>query len=108
MQSTIRDVSKTSLWAGRILSGMVVLLLLFTAMFSLLKPHAARQGFAHYGYPDGAMLRIIVVEIACAVLYLIPRTSVVGAILMTGYLGAQRLRTCEWASRSFFRWLLAS
>ena len=39
------------------------------------------------GYPDGAMLRITVIEIACATLYAIPRTSVLGAILLTGYLG---------------------
>ncbi len=80
-------VSKGSLWAGRVLSALAVLLFFFTAMFGLLKPDVARQGFAHYGYPDSAMLRITIIELACAVIYAIPRTSVLGAILLTGYLG---------------------
>jgi hypothetical protein len=79
--------SKTSLWAGRILSTLAVLLFAFTAAFGLLKPEVARQGFAHYGYPDSAFLRITIVEIICAVMYAIPRTSIFGAILLTGYLG---------------------
>jgi DoxX-like family len=80
-------VSRTSLWAGRVLSALVLLLIGFTAMFGVLKPDVARQGFVHYGYPDGALLRITIIEIACAILYAIPRTSVLGAILLTGYLG---------------------
>lgn len=80
-------VSKASLWAGRILSALAVLLFVFTAMFSLLKPAVAMQGFAHYGYPQRAFLPIAIVELACAILYAIPRTSVLGAILLTGYLG---------------------
>jgi hypothetical protein len=80
-------VSRTSLWAGRILSALVLLLIGFTAMFGVLKPDVAKQGFAHYGYSDGAMLRITILEIACAILYAIPRTSMLGAILLTGYLG---------------------
>jgi len=89
MQSATEDgaVSSTSLWAGRILSALPVLLFAFTGMFSLLNPAAAQQGSAHYGYPDGALLRIVIVELACAIIYAIPRTSVLGAILMTGYLG---------------------
>jgi hypothetical protein len=89
MQPTIQtaSASRASLWAGRILSALAVLLFIFTGMFALLKPAMAMQGFVHYGYPDGAMQRIIIVEIACAVLYAIPRTSVLGAILLTGYLG---------------------
>jgi hypothetical protein len=80
-------VSKKSLWAGRILSTLAVLLFAFTAAFSVFKPDMARQGFAHYGYPEGAMLRIVIAEIVCAILYAIPRTSVFGAILLTAYLG---------------------
>jgi hypothetical protein len=76
-----------SLWAGRILSALPVLLFIFGGMFSLLKPDAVAKGFVHYGYPDSALLRIAIVEIACALVYAIPRTSVLGAILMTGYLG---------------------
>ncbi|MFZ1132137.1 MAG: DoxX family protein [Terriglobales bacterium] len=79
--------AKTSLWAGRILSALAVLLFVGTGLFSLLKPEVAAQASIRYGYPDGAMLRIAIVEIACAVIYAIPRSSVLGAILLTGYLG---------------------
>lgn len=80
-------VSKKALWTGRILSALPVLLFLFTASFTFLKPEVAMQGFAHYGYPPNSALRIVIVEVACAVVYAIPQTSVLGAILMTGYLG---------------------
>jgi DoxX-like family len=79
--------SRMSLWAGRILSALPVLLFIFGGMFSLLKPDAMAKGFVHYGYPDGSLWRIAVLEIACAIVYAVPRTSVLGAILMTGYLG---------------------
>lgn len=85
--SPIAPVSKTSLWAGRVLSGLAIALFVVTGLFSLLKPAVAAQGFAHYGYPNGALLPVALVEIACAMVYAIPRTSVLGAILLTGYLG---------------------
>jgi len=85
--SSTAHISKTSLWAGRILSALAVLLFVGTGLFSLLKPEVAAQGAARYGYPDGAMPRIAMVEIACAIVYAIPQTSVLGAILLTGYLG---------------------
>jgi hypothetical protein len=89
MQSTTQTtaVSNASLWAGRILSALAVLLFGFTALFSLLKPALAMQGFVHYGYPEEAFLRIAIIELACVILYAIPRTSILGAILLTGYLG---------------------
>ena len=89
MKTTVETtpVSKKMLWAGRVLSSLPVLLFAFTATFCLLNPAAAAQGFAHYGYPDGAMLPITFVELACAIVYAIQRTAVLGAILMTGYLG---------------------
>jgi hypothetical protein len=77
----------TSLWAGRVLSALAVLLFGFTATFSMLKPEAAKQGFAHYQYPDRSMLPIAIAEAACAIIYAIPGTSILGAILLTGYLG---------------------
>ena len=89
MHSTaeVASVSKKSLWAGRILTGLVVLVFVFTAALGMLNPAAAAQGFAHYGYPPGSMVPIAVVDWACVLLYAIPRTSVLGAILLTGYLG---------------------
>ena len=89
MQSTAQPsvASKKMIWAGRVLSALPVLLFIFFGTLGLLKPAMAAQGFAHYGYPDGSLLRITLLEIACAIVYAIPRTSVLGAILMTGYLG---------------------
>jgi hypothetical protein len=79
--------SRISLWAGRILSGLPVLLFAFTGMFGLLKPDGATQGAIRYGYAPGTLMHITIVELACAAVYAIPRTSVLGAVLMTGYLG---------------------
>jgi hypothetical protein len=74
-------------WAGYILSGLPALLLLFSAGMKLLRNPQAVQGFATYGYPANAVLGIGLLELVCTVLYLIPRTAVLGAILLTGYMG---------------------
>jgi len=89
MQSAAQTapVSKKKLWAGRILSALPVLMLLFSGVMKLMKPAAVVQGFAHFGYPESLALCIGILELACAVVYVIPRTSVLGAILLTGYLG---------------------
>ncbi len=79
--------SPAALWTGRALSGLVILLFFFSAGFGLLKPAAMMPAFAHYNYPDGALFRITIAELLCAIVYAIPRTSVLGAILLTGYLG---------------------
>jgi DoxX-like protein len=53
----------------------------------LAKPAPVVEGFVRLGYPESLALGIGIVELACAVIYVIPRTSVLGAILLTGYLG---------------------
>jgi uncharacterized membrane protein YphA (DoxX/SURF4 family) len=80
-------VSRKALWAGRILTGLMALMLLFSAVMKLLQPEDVLKEFARLGYPETLALAIGIVEIACAVLYVIPRTSILGAILLTGYLG---------------------
>ncbi len=80
-------LSKKMLWAGRIMSTLPVLLLLFSGVLKLWKPAPVVQGFAHFGYPESLALSLGILELACTVIYVIPRTSVLGAILMTGYLG---------------------
>ena len=89
MQSATQTapVSKKKLWAGRIISALPVLLLLFSGVMKLMKPAPLVQGFAQFGYPESLILKIGILEIFCTVVYMIPRTSVLGAILMTGYLG---------------------
>ena len=80
-------VSKKMLWAGYIISVLPVLLLLFSGVMKLVKPASVVEGFVRLGYPESLALGIGVVELACAVVYVIPQTSVLGAILLTGYLG---------------------
>ena len=53
----------------------------------MLRPSAVLQSFAGYGYPEHLLVAIGLLEIACTVVYVIPRTSILGAILVTGYLG---------------------
>jgi hypothetical protein len=95
-------VSKKSLWAGRIISALVGLLLVFSGVMKLLKPAPILQGFAHFGYPESLILGIGILEIACAIVYLIPRTSVLGAILVTGYLGGATATNVRVADPSFY------
>lgn len=80
-------VSKGSLWAGWILGLLPVALLLFSASGKVLHAGAVVEGFHKFGYADRVILPLGIVEVACAVLYLIPRTAVLGAVLLTGYLG---------------------
>jgi hypothetical protein len=78
-------------WTGRIMSALPVLLLLFSATLKFLKPPSVAQGFTQLGISENLAQPLAVLEVACTVLYLIPRTSVLGAILLTGYLGGATL-----------------
>ena len=81
------SVSKAALWAGRVLSALPVLLLLFSAAMKFAKPPEVIKGFVELGYPERLSVPLGVVEIACAIVFVIPQTAVLGAILLTGYLG---------------------
>src|SRR5438132_14375675 len=89
MQSAIEDtpVSKKALWAGRIISVLPALFLLFDAVMKLVKPAFVVEATVKLGYPESVILGLGIVLLACTVLYLMPRTAVLGAILLTGYLG---------------------
>jgi hypothetical protein len=80
-------ISKTRLWAGRIISALPVLMLLFSGVMKLIKPAPVLVEFARLGFPESSALGIGIIEILCTVVYVIPRTSVLGAILLTAYLG---------------------
>jgi len=80
-------VSKKMLWVGRILSGLLGALLLADSVGKFVKPAAVVEGTVRLGYHESIILPLGIVLFACTVLYLIPRTSVLGAILLTGYLG---------------------
>jgi uncharacterized membrane protein YphA (DoxX/SURF4 family) len=80
-------IAKKWLWAGRIMSTLPVLLLLFSSVMKVIKPVAVVEEFARLGYPASLALGIGLLEMACTVLYVIPRTAMLGAIVLTGYLG---------------------
>src|SRR6266852_5260749 len=72
--------SKKTLWAGRILSGLAVLFLLFDAIIKLLRHPAAMQGAIQLGYPESVVFGLGMVLLVCLVFYLVPRTAVLGAV----------------------------
>src|SRR5262245_16049388 len=80
-------VSKKALWAGYIMSALPVLMLLFSAVMKLVNPPPVAEGLKQLGLPESFALKLGVVELCCTLLYIIPRTAVLGAILLTGYLG---------------------
>jgi len=82
------SVSKKALWAGRIISALPALMLIFaSALSKFLKPAGVVEQFARLGYPENVILGIGILELTCTIVYIIPRVSVLGAILLTGYLG---------------------
>lgn len=85
--TTSRPASKGMLWTGRVISALPVLMMLGGGIFGLLNPAQVEKGMAEHGYPAQYARGIIVTEIACAAVYLVPQTAVLGAILLTGYLG---------------------
>src|SRR5258708_40198507 len=81
------SASKTAVWPGRIISALVVIFLLFDSTIKVLKLAAAAEGTVQAGYPATAVQPIGIVLLVCILLYVIPRTSVLGAILLTEYFG---------------------
>ena len=79
--------AKGGLWAGRIVSWLVGLFLLLDGVAKLFKPAPVIEGTVKLGYSESVIIPLGIVLIACTILYLIPRTAVLGAILLTGYLG---------------------
>jgi uncharacterized membrane protein YphA (DoxX/SURF4 family) len=80
-------VSKRALWTGRVMSTLPVLMLLFSAAMKFAKPPAAVEGMAKLGLPESLLFGLGILELVCTIIYIIPRTAVLGAILLTGYLG---------------------
>lgn len=79
--------SRTSITAGRILSGLVIAFLLFDSLGKLLVVPPVLEGTKQLGYPVDVIFGLGVTLLACVVMYAIPRTSILGAILLTGWLG---------------------
>jgi hypothetical protein len=74
-------------WAGYIVSALPVLFLLLDAVGKFVKPQAVVEGTLQLGYPESVIVALGIILLASTVIYLIPQTAVLGAILLTGYLG---------------------
>ena len=81
------SVSRKAIWAGYIMSLLPVLLLLMSGIMKLMKAKVVVDGFAHLGIAEKLIYSIGALELGCTLLYIIPQTSFLGAILLTGYLG---------------------
>lgn len=102
-------VAKKQLWVGRIMSALPALFLLVDGGMKLLKPAPVVEATVRLGYPESVIVVLGIVLLACTVVYLLPRTSVLGAILLTGYLGgavATHVRVGESLFSIFFPVLL--
>src|SRR5260370_38593538 len=93
-------VSKPALWMGRLLSGLVIIFLLFDGAIKLVPWPIVTETMDRIGYGSGETLArsLGIITIVCTVLYSVPPTSILGAILLTGYLGgamASHLRICS-------------
>lgn len=75
------------IWIGRIISGLLVSLLTMSAVMKLMGGPEVTEGMAHLGLPASLRVPLGILEFSCVVLYLLPATSVTGAILLTGYIG---------------------
>src|ERR1044071_3106176 len=92
--------TKGTVWTGRIISGLPALFLIVDGAAKLFKPAPVIEATLRLGYSENTIIPIGIVLLICTVLYLIPKTSVLGAILLTGYLGgavATHVRAAEGA-----------
>jgi hypothetical protein len=74
-------------WVGRVISGLLSLLLAVSAVMKLVGGADVMEGMAHLGLPASLIIPLGVLEISCVAIYMVPATSIVGAILLTGYIG---------------------
>jgi len=89
MQTTIQipQVSNKALWTGRVMSGLVVLFLIFDAVIKLIPLDIVNETSRELGIPEHLARTLGVLTLIGVLLYAWPRTSILGAILLTGYLG---------------------
>src|ERR1700760_2057909 len=86
-QSQTLSSSQKQLWTGRVLSGVVGAFFIFDGGAKLFQPASVVQATLQLGYPESTILGMGIVLLTCTALYLIPRTAILGAVLLTGYLG---------------------
>ena len=79
--------NRTTVWIGRVISILLSLLFAMSAFMKMKHGPDVMQGMAHLGLPESLITPLAILEISCVVLYAIPATAVLGAILLTGYIG---------------------
>jgi hypothetical protein len=98
-------ISKKAIWTGRVISGLIVLFMLFNSILALMKTEQVVKGTVELGYPESTIVIIGIAMLISTILYAIPRTAVLGAILLTAYLGgavASHVRHGDPLSRVLF------
>jgi len=83
----MESIPATQLWIGRVLSGLVIVFLFADAAGKLFRAGPVMEGAARLGYPADTVFTMGVLLLVGAILYTIPKTSVMGAIYLTGFLG---------------------
>ncbi len=94
-------VSRKMLWTGRVMSAVPALMVLLAAVMKLVKAAPVMEGMARDGFSASLVVPIGILELMCVVVYVIPRTSVLGAILLTGLLGAATVTTLRVGDPTF-------
>lgn len=79
--------AKGSLWAGRVFSTLAILFFAMDGVMKLFEPEVVVKATIGLGFPESEIVGIGITALICTALYLIPRTSILGAVLLTGYLG---------------------
>ena len=95
------SVSRGALWTGRVLSALPVFFVLMGSVMKLMRFPSVHEGFARAGLPDSLIVPVGLIELTCVITYLIPATAVLGAILMTGLLGAACLTSLRIADPTY-------
>src|SRR3954466_11152550 len=98
--SQTATTSKTMVWIGRVVSALPVLMLIMSGTMKFNLPESAVKDMTQIGWQPQIMPALGIVELGSTLLYIIPQTAVLGAILLTGYLGgavATHVRVAEWA-----------
>lgn len=103
MQTTHDSVSasKGTHWGGRIVSALVVLFMVFDGVMKVMKARQVIEATVRIGFPESTIVGIGTALLVCTALYVIPRTSVLGAILLTGYLGGATAANVRAGSSAF-------
>src|ERR1700733_6462071 len=86
-RSETADISAGRVWTGRVITGLIVVFNLLDAAMKFAKPAQVAEAFVRTGWPLELSVPLGFILLICTVLYVIPRTSVLGAILLTGYFG---------------------